>query len=240
MHELEGSDGVATLDLPEWTRLLRLASQAERAAAVPGLASFLLAKAKQVSDAVPTVIHGGKLGAETFQAHRRDRGIAHYFGTNPWWPGPSAGESVDGRMPEATELDGPAKDSRWAFLGGWFGLPPAVALHTLDEAARRHDPAYVFVPSFAVAYATDYVVRLAGRFGSAAPTWDEIWARWGASLPAVGYPATRRHDTLADSLARAVRRGADPGIVDQPVSVSAYPGFETVARQLKTSELRLV
>lgn len=232
MHEVDGGDGVATLDLPEWTRLLRLARQAERVAAIPGLASFLLAKAKQVSDAVPTAIHGGKLGADTFQAHRRDRAIAQYFGTNPWWPCSAADE--------AFHRERAAEGCRWTFLGGWFGLPPTVALHTADGAARRHDPAYVFVPTFAVAYATDYVVRLAGRLAPSTPTWRELWHHWGASLPAIGYPATRRNDSLADSLARTARRGADRGIVDQPVCVAAYPGFEAVARQLESSELRLV
>jgi hypothetical protein len=227
-------EGVATLDLPEWTQLLWLARQAERSAGIPGLASFLMAKAKQVSDAVPSVMHGGKLGLETFQAHRRDRALAQYFGTNPWWPGPTE----DPRTPEPSDTERAAKDSRWAFLGGWFGLPPAVALATADGAARRHDPAYVFVPAFAVAYATDLVVRLAGEV--APPTWREIWDRWRAIVPAIGYPPTRRNDSLTDSLTRAARRGADPSIVDQRVSVAGYPGFDALVRQLKASELRVV
>ena len=78
MHEMD--DGVMTLDLPEWTQLLRLVRQAERGAGIPGLASFLMAKAKQVSDAVPSVIHGGEIGLETFRAHRRS------FATWPLWP----------------------------------------------------------------------------------------------------------------------------------------------------------
>jgi hypothetical protein len=221
MHEMD--DGVATLDLPEWTQLLRLVRQAERSAGIQGLASFLMAKAKQVSDAVPSVIHGGKLGLDTFQAHRRDRGLAQYFGTNPWWPGPSGEDPLEGR---------------WAFLGGWFGLPPAVALATADGAARRHDPAYVFVPAFSVAYATDFVVRLVGE--TEAPTWREVWDRWRVVVPAVGYPPTRRNDTLTESLTRASRRGADPGIVDQRVIVTGYPSFEALARQLKASGLRVV
>lgn len=223
MHELDGGDGVVTLDLPEWPALLRLVRQAERVACIPGLASFLMAKAKQVSDAVPSVIHGGKLGAETFAFHRRDRTIAQYFGTNPWWPGVAAEEPLEGR---------------WAFLGGWFGLPPAVALATADGAARRHDPAYVFVPHFAVAYAADLVVRLVGP--SESPTWRQVWDRWRAQMPAIGYPPTRRNDSLLDSLTRTTKRGADPGIVDQPVSVAAYPGFEALARHLQMNELRLV
>jgi hypothetical protein len=224
MHEVDG-DGVATLDLPEWPRLLRLSGQAERVAGIPGLASFLMAKAKQVSDAVPSVLHGGKLGFETFQAHRRDRAIAQYFGTNPWWPGSPAQEAE-------------AMESRWALLGGWFGLPPAIALATADGAARRHDPAYVFVPPFAVAYATDLVVRLVGL--GEPPTWHDVWERWRVLLPPIGYPPTRRNESLADSLARTRRRGTDPGIVDQPVSAASYPGFESVARQLKAGELRVV
>lgn len=223
MHDLNGGDGVATLDLPEWGRLTQLARQAERIAGIPGLASFLMAKAKQVSDAVPTVIHGGRLGTDTFHAHRRDRALAQYFGTNPWWPGPSTDEPME---------------ERWAFLGGWFALPPAVALATADGAARRHDPAYVFVPPFAIAYATDLVVRLAAQ--GPAPTWTELWDRWRTALPCVGYPPTRRNDTLADSLGRAARRGADPAIVGQRVSVEGYPGFQALARQLKSAELRLV
>lgn len=223
MHELDGGDGVATLDLPEWPELLRLVRQAERFTSIPGLASFLMAKAKQVSDAVPSVIHGGKLGAETFAFHRRDRTLAQYFGTNPWWPGAAAEEALEGR---------------WAFLGGWFGLPPAVALATADGAARRHDPAYVFVPAFAVAYATDLVVRLVGQ--GEPVTWGQVWERWRGQMPSVGYPPTRRNDSLRDSLTRAARRGADPEIVDQRVSAEAYPGFEALARQLQVKELRLV
>ena len=223
MHEVDGGDGVATLDLPEWPRLVRLVGQAERVAGIPELASFLMAKAKQVSDAVPSVMHGGKLGLETFRAHRSDPAFAQYFNANPWWPGASG----------ASQLE-----DRWAFLGGWFGLPPAVALATNDGAARRHDPAYVFVPPFAVAYATDFVVRLVGH--GQLPTWLEVWERWGQALPAVGYPPTRRNETLADSLARARRRGADPTIVGRRVGVAAYPGFEVLARHLKSIELRLV
>lgn len=223
MHDLDGGDGVATLDLPEWSKLIQLARQAERVASIPGLASFLMAKAKQVSDGVPTVIHGGKLGVDTFRAHRCDRALAQYFGTNPWWPGASTEEPMEGR---------------WAFLGGWFALPPAVALVTADGAARRHDPAYVFVPRFAVAYATDLVVRLATQ--APAPTWLDLWGRWRATVPCVGYPPTRRNDSLADSLGRAARRGADLGIVGQPVSVAGYPGFQALARQLQSAELRLV
>jgi hypothetical protein len=222
MHELDG-DGVATLDLPEWPRLLRLVRQAERAAWMPGLTSFLMAKAKQVSDGVASAMHGGKVGAELFEAHRCDRAIAQFFGSNPWWPGPDTLGSLE---------------ERWTFLGGWFGLPPATALATADGAARRHDPVNVFVPPFAVAYATDLVVRLAGK--EQPPTWDELWARWGARLPAIGHPPSRRNDSLADSLARCVRRGADPEIVSQRVSVGGYPGFDALARQLKTSELRIV
>jgi hypothetical protein len=227
MHDWNGGEGVATLDLPEWSRLIQLARQAEHLAGISGLASFLMAKAKQVSDGVPSVIHAGTLGVETFRAHRSDRALAQYFGTNPWWPGPRTHEPME---------------VRWAFLGGWFALPPAVALATADGAARRHDPSYVFVPSFAVAYATDLVVRLAGsgRGLPSAPTWAELWDRWRAVVPAVGYPPTRRNDTLADSLRRTARRGADPAIVVQRVCAAAYPGFQALAQQLKASALRLV
>ena len=230
MHEMD--DGVMTLDLPEWTQLLRLVRQAERGAGIPGLASFLMAKAKQVSDAVPSVIHGGEIGLETFRAHRRDRAVVQYFSTNPWWPGRAAEDSSEASQPEQA-----AENGRWAFLGGWFGLPPAVALATADGAARRHDPAYVFVPAFAVAYATDLVVRLAG---SEPITWREVWERWRSLLPAVGYPPTRRNDSLTESLTRAARRGADCGIVDQRVILKAYPGFKALVRELKASDLRVV
>lgn len=233
MHELDGGDGVATLDLPEWGELLRLSGQAQRITGIAGLASFLMAKAKQVSDAVPSVLHGGKLGVDTFQVHRRDLALAQYFDANPWWPGSEAPQPGDTLHPEQA-----AMESRWTLLGGWFGLPPAIALATADGTARRHDPAFVFVPGFAVAYATDLVVRLAGQ--GPPPTWRDVWDRWRALLPAIGYPPTRRNESLADSLARARRRGADAGIVEQRVTVAGYPGFEAVARQLKARELRLV
>jgi hypothetical protein len=223
MHELNGSEGVATLDLPEWPRLLQLARQAERTSSILGLTSFLMAKAKQVSDGVASAMHGGKVGAALFEAHRSDRAIAQFFVANPWWPVPDTLESLE---------------ERWTFLGGWFGLPPTTALATTDGAARRHDPVNVFVPPFAVAYAADLVVRLAGQ--TPVTTWSELWDRWGALLPAVGHPPSRRNDSLADSLARCVKRGADPEIAGQRVCVDGYPGFDALARQLKTSELRLV
>jgi hypothetical protein len=233
MHELDGGDGVATLDLPEWPELLRLSGKAERVAGIAGLSSFLMAKAKQVSDAVPSVLHGGKLAFETFEAHRSDLAIAQYFDTNPWWPGSEGPQPEETFVPERAAMEG-----RWTLLGGWFGLPPAIALATADAAARRHDPAFVFVPSYAVAYATDLVVRLVGH--GPPPTWRDVWDRWRALLPAIGHPPTRRNESLADSLSRARRRGADPGIVEQRVSVAGYPGFEAVARQLKARELRVV
>lgn len=234
MHDWEGGDGVATLDLPEWAKLTRLARSSESRAGIPGLSSFLLAKAKQVSDGVPTVIHGGNVGAEAFQLHRCDPALAQYLSANPWWPGATADETlVEGRL---HDVDRASTDGRWAFLGGWFALPPAVALATADGTARRHDPAFVFMPPFAVAYATDLVMRLA----SGSPTWTEVWTRWGAIVPPVGYPLTRRNDSLADSLGRAARRGADPAIVDQQVRVEGYPGFEALVRHLKSIELRLL
>ena len=63
----------------------------------------------------------------------------------------------------------PVLVERWTFLGGWFGLPPSTALTTSDGAGLRHDPVYVFVPPFAVAYARDFVVRLARH---SARGWD--------------------------------------------------------------------
>lgn len=223
MHELNGGDGVATLELPEWNRLLLLVRQAERASGILGLTSFLMAKAKQVSDGVASAMHGGKVGAAVFEAHRSDRAIAQFFVANPWWPGPDSLGSLE---------------ERWTFLGGWFGLPPTTALATADGAARRHDPVNVFVPPFAVAYATDWVVRLAGQ--DPPTTWSEVWDRWGARLPAIGHPPSRRNDSLADSLARCVKRGADPTIVGRRVCVDGYPGFDALARQLRAGELRLV
>lgn len=222
MYELNGGDGVATLDLPEWPRLIRLARQAERSCTMPGLASFLMAKAKQVSDGVASAMHGGKAGLEVFDAHRRDPAIEQLLGVNPWWPSSATDSLVE----------------RWTFLGGWFGLPPSIALTTSDGAGLRHDPVYVFVPPFAVAYATDFVVRLARQ--SDPPTWNELWERWGSRLPSIGFPPSRRNDSLADSLARSARRGADPSILDLRVCAAEYPGFDALARQLKTSELRLV
>lgn len=223
MHEWDSGEGVATLDLPEWSRLLRLARQAERRTSMAGLASFLLAKAKQVSDGVPTAMHGGKQGRDTFAVHRSDHAFQAYFSANPWWPDHSEDDPLE---------------QRWSLLGGWFGLPPALALSTADATARRHDPASVFIPPFAVAYAADLVYRLA-RHGQP-PTWSEVWDRWGAQLPAIGYPPSRRFDSLPDSLRRAARRGASPEIPTQLVTVDEYPGFEPLVRALRAGELKLV
>ncbi len=215
-------DGAATLELPDWPQLTRLARHTERFTAIPGLASFLIAKAKQVSNGIASAMHGGELGQTLFDAHRVDPAIEKRFAANPWWP-----SGDDDSLAE-----------RWTFLGGWFGLPPTFALATSDGAGLRHDPVTVFVPTFAVAYATDYVVRLARQ--TEPPMWSELWDRWSARLPSIGFPALRRKDSLADSLTRSLRRGADPKIVDQRVQTAEYPGFDAVARQLEVSELRLV
>ncbi|MCA9711005.1 MAG: hypothetical protein KDK70_34505 [Myxococcales bacterium] len=209
------------MDLPEWSWLLRLARRAERVSGLVGLASFLLAKAKQASDGVPSAIDEGEHGAEFFRAHRRDSSYQLYFRSNPWWPGELEAER------------GPRMEDRWAFLGGWFGLPPIVALATADGAGRRHDPSYVFMPHFSVAYATD----LATRLMTEAPefTWAKVWSRWSRVLPNVCAP-TQSAGSFDDFLLRMTRWGAQREIADQHPSARAYPGFARVARELQAVE----
>lgn len=212
------------MDLPEWSWLLRLARGAEQVCGFTGLASFLLAKAKQASDGVPTAIYEGRQGAEVFRCHSRDITYQRYFRANPWWPG------------EEEHQRGPRMEDRWSFLGGWFGLPPVLALSTSDGAGRRHDPSYVFMPLFSVAYATDLVARLMGGLDS--PTWADVWARWARVLPCVTTPSQSR-GSFDDFLHRVERQGADPAVGGQRVSARSYPGFSRVARDLQASESQL-
>lgn len=210
-----------TMDLPEWSWFLRLAQRAERVSRLDGLASFLLAKGKQASDGVPSMVFQDERGADVFRDHSKDGSYQLYFRTNPWWPGEEESER------------GPRLEQRWSFLGGWFGLPPVVALSTADGAGRRHDPSYVFMPHFAVAYATDLVVRLLS--GLEDPCWADVWSRWSRVLPTVTAPS-QAHGTFEDFLERMRRWGSDPSIVERPITVRGYPGFARVARELQSSE----
>lgn len=213
-----GLDLPPTMDLPEWSWLLRLARRAEGSSGLTGLGSFLLAKAKQASDGVPTAIDDGELGAEIFGSHQRETSYQLYFRANPWWPG------------ELEHERGPGLEARWSFLGGWFGLSPIVALATADGAGRRHDPSYVFMPQFAVAYATDLVIRLTAGLDS--PTWTDLWARWSRVLPTITTPS-QAEGSFEDFLRRTHRCGADPDIAGRPVSTRRYPGFRRVAQELQ-------
>lgn len=219
-----GPDLPPTLDLPEWSWLLRLARRAEQVSGLGGLTSLLLAKGKQASDGVPTAMDEGALGAETFRSLRREPSYQLYFRANPWWPG------------EHEHERGPRLEDRWSLLGGWFGLPPIVALSTSDGAGRRHDPAYVFMPQFAVAYATDLVTRLMA--GRSAPTWGSLWARWSDLLPAVTTPS-QAQGSFEDFLRRTQRFGSDPSIIERRVDAGRYPGFSRVARALQGTDLQL-
>lgn len=209
------------MDLPEWSWLLRLARRAERTSGLIGLTSFLLAKGKQASDGVPTAIYEGELGAKTFRRHQQDESYQLYFRANPWWPGEDEHER------------GPRLEDRWSLLGGWFGLPPIVALATSDGAGRRHDPSYVFMPYAAVAYATDLVIRL--LMGLDVPTWSDVWARWSSMLPTVITPS-QADGSFEDFLRRTERWGADLAVARGRVDAERYPGFARVARDLQNSE----
>lgn len=209
------------MDLPEWSWLLRLVQRAERVSQLNGLASFLLAKAKQASDGIPSTIYEGDEGAEVFRTHSKDSSYQEYFRTNPWWPG------------EEEHERGPRMEDRWSFMGGWFGLPPIVALATSDGAGRRHDPSYVFMPHFSVAYAADVVVRLLG--GLEAPCWADVWTRWDRMLPRVTAPS-QAHGTFDEFLERTQRWGADRSIIERKIDPRRYPGFSRVARQLQSSD----
>lgn len=119
-------------------------------------------------------------------------------------------------------------------------MMPAVALATADKRGHRHDPARVFDPPFAVAYATDLVRRIVAGYG--ARTWGDVRAGWAL-------PKWARPDSTAEGKAVAIERferrlsqvasqGADPYLAGKTLTTRNYPGFTTVLHALLAAEGR--
>ena len=117
---------------------------------------------------------------------------------------------------------------------------PATALATADKRGHRHDPARVFDPPFAVAYATDLVRRI--KVGYGAQTWGDIRAGWAL-------PKWARPDSTAEGKAVSIERferrlsqmasmGANPNLASTSVSTRNYPGFTTVLQALLAADGR--
>ena len=211
----------------QWDRLRRLAESAEQHTQIRGLASFLLATAKGESAGVPSAMNTTADGPPAFRLFCRDTNYGGRYLNNPWRA--AICESSDQLAP------------RWSFAGGWFQMRPATALATSDKRGHKHDPARVFDPPFAVAYATDLVRRLVVGYG--AKTWGDIRAGWAL-------PKWARPDSTADGKAKSIERfeerlrqvasmGADPQLASKAVSTRNYPGFTSLLHALLTAEGRM-
>ena len=120
-------------------------------------------------------------------------------------------------------------------------MMPAVALATSDDRGHLHDPALVFDPPFAVAYAADLVRRI--KVGYGAQTWGDIRAGWAL-------PSWARPDSQAEGKAITIERfekrlgqvasmGADRDLASKAVSTTHYPGFSAVLHGLLAAEGRI-
>lgn len=210
----------------QWERLQTLARKAEQLSGMDGLYSFLLATAKGESDGRPSSMNVKTDGGPAFKLFCRSMNYDGRYENNPWRPSVCAPSD-----PLA---------SRWSYSGGWFQMMPATALATGDHRGHRHDPARVFDPPFAVAYATDLVRRL--RVGYGSKTWGDVRAGW--ALPKWGRP-----DSTADGKAKVLERfdrrldqvafrGADPGLASKTFTTQRYPGFTAVLHGLLAAEGR--
>lgn len=210
----------------QWEPLRRLARMAEEVSRIDGLYSFLLATAKGESGGVPSAMNAATDGEPALRLLCHERNFAGRYRDNPW-------------RPEAC-TEGDPLAPRWSYSGGWFQMMPAVALATSDARGHVHDPARVFDPPFAVAYATDLVRRL--KVGYGAETWGDIRAGW--ALPKWAKP-----DSAAEGKAVVLERfdarleqmsgmGADPTLAAKAVSTRHYPGFGAVLDALLAAEGR--
>jgi hypothetical protein len=210
----------------QWEHLRRLARVAEDVSQIDGLYSFLLATAKGESGGVPSAMNSKTDGGPAFSLFCHDRNFAGRYSDNPW-------------RPEACTKDDPLA-SRWSYSGGWFQIMPAVALATSDDRGHMHDPARVFDPPFAVAYATDLVRRL--KVGYGAETWGDIRAGW--ALPSWARPSSEAEGKLVvierfiERLDQVSSMGADPALATEAVSTRHYPGFTKVLHALLVADGR--
>ncbi len=210
----------------QWQQLQSLARQAEQLTGMDGLYSYLLATAKAESDGRPSSMNVKTDGAPAFRLFCRSMNYDGRYQNNPWRP--------------SVCIASDPLASRWSYSGGWFQMMPATALATGDHRGHKHDPARVFDPPFAVAYAADLVRRL--RVGYGAKTWGDVRAGWAL-------PKWARPDSTADGKAKVIERfnrrlsqvaskGADPNLAIKTFTTKHYPGFTAVLHALLAAEGR--
>lgn len=210
----------------DWDRLRTLAAAAERETGMTALYSFLLAAARTESAGRSSAMNTATDAKPAFSLFCRDQNFARRYAGNPW-------------RPQTCTPDAPGA-SRWAYSGGWFQIMPATALATADGRAHTHDPARVFDPPFAVAYAVDLAARIARNYG--ARTWGDVRAGW--ALPRWAKPDTvsegkaKNQERFRNSAAALRSFGVAPDIDQLPVKSSSYPGFTHVLHALLAKEGR--
>ncbi len=209
-----------------WEQLGALAQVAEDVSGMAGLRSYLLATARGESNAVPSAMNTKTDAEPAFRLFCRDMNYGRRYRKNPW-------------RPARCERDDPLA-ARWAYSGGWFQMMPVVALATSDKRANRHDPARVFDPPFAVAYAVDLVARLVR--GSGAQSWGDVRAGW--ALPSWAKPDSEAEgkavvlERFERRLGQVASMGADPSLATKPVRIGHYPGFTKVLHALLAADGR--
>ncbi|MCR9165536.1 MAG: hypothetical protein ACE37F_00785 [Nannocystaceae bacterium] len=210
----------------DWDRMRTLAAVAERETGMHNLYSFLLAAARTESGGRSSAMNTATDAKPAFSLFCRDQNFARRYAQNPWRPSTCT--------PQA------AGAARWAYSGGWFQIMPATALATADKRAHTHDPARVFDPPFAVAYAVDLAARIARNYG--ARTWGDVRAGWAlprwARPEAVSEGKTRNQERFRRSAAALRSFGVAPNIDQLPVKTAGYPGFTHVLHALLATEGR--
>lgn len=211
----------------DWHRLRTLAAIAEHETSIEFLYSYLLATAHTESEGRSSAINTTSDAKPAFDLFCTDSNFGRRYSANPWRP-----QSCDPSAPGT---------ARWAYSGGWFQLMPATALATADRRGHNHDPARVFDPPFAVAYAVDLAQRLARNYR--AKTWGDVRAGW--ALPRWAKPSStavgkaRVIGNLRESAATLGALGVAPDIATRPVHISDYPGFTHVLHALLNAEGRI-
>ena len=161
-----------------------------------------------------------------FSLFCRDQNFERRYAANPW-------------RPRTCTPDAPGS-ARWAYSGGWFQIMPATALATADKRAHTHDPARVFDPPFAVAYAVDLAARIARNYG--ARTWGDVRAGWAlprwAKPEAVSEGKAKNQERFRRSAAALGSFGVAPNIDQLAVKAASYPGFTHVLHALLATEGR--
>ena len=210
----------------DWDRLRVLAATAERETGMRNLYSFLLAVARTESSGRASAMNTATDAKPAFSLFCRDQNFERRYAHNPW-------------RPEACTPNSPGA-ARWAYSGGWFQIMPATALATADKRGHTHDPARVFDPPFAVAYAVDLAARIARNYS--ARTWGDVRAGW--ALPRWAKPSStavgkaRNQENFRRSAAALSHLGVTADIDRLAVKTSSYPGFTHVLHALLAAEGR--